>query len=381
MRIKRMALHPSASWSFDDLSRELEDRVSRGLVRSTTAPDAPHLTLYVYKKSTEHDKLWDDVTMMARGITLDYRARVIRSRPFAKFFNYGERTLEIPNGPVALYDKPDGSLATLFHDGDRWRVTSKGGFTSPQSQWSEMHLREKANMGAFCVGDTYLMEAIYRADRKVVRYDFEGLIVLAAYAADGRAYTREEVEAVAAESGLRCVERLHYASFKEMLQAVSQFDRDREGCVAHFVDTDYRVKAKGAEYLRVMRILSRVTPVSVWEVMLDGDAAAMRREIPEEFWGDFDAIAGAIEKRLSDTIAAIDRECERLADKSNREIAAAIDTIPEPARRFVLTRRKRGALMMTDKITRRAVFQTFRPTGNVLEGYTPSESIKRMDDE
>jgi RNA ligase len=289
---------------------------------------------------------------------------VIRSRPFAKFFNYGERTLEIPNGPVALYDKPDGSLATLFHDGDRWRVTSKGGFTSPQSQWSEMHLREKANMGAFCVGDTYLMEAIYRADRKVVRYDFEGLIVLAAYAADGRAYTREEVEAVAAESGLRCVERLHYASFKEMLQAVSQFDRDREGCVAHFVDTDYRVKAKGAEYLRVMRILSRVTPVSVWEVMLDGDAAAMRREIPEEFWGDFDAIAGAIEKRLSDTIAAIDRECERLADKSNREIAAAIDTIPEPARRFVLTRRKRGALMMTDKITRRAVFQTFRPSKN-----------------
>ncbi len=381
MRIKRMASHPSTSWSFDDLSRELEDRVSRGLVRSTTAPDARHLTLYVYKKSTEQGKLWDDVTMMARGITLDYRARVIRSRPFQKFFNYGERTLEIPSGPVALYDKPDGSLATLFYDGDRWRVTSKGGFTSPQSQWSERHLRENANMDAFRVGDTYLMEAIYRADRKVVRYGFEGLIVLAAYAADGRAYAREEVEAVAAESGLRCVERLHYESFTEMLRAVSQFDRDREGCVAHFTDTDYRVKAKGAEYLRVMRIISRVTPVSVWETMLDGDVAAVRSEVPEEFWGDFDAIVQAVEKRLSDTIAAIDRECDRLADKSDREVACVLDMVPEPARRFIFARRKKGDAMMADKAARRAVFQAFRPTGNVLEGYTPSESLSRVGDE
>ena len=371
-------MHPSATWTFGDLSRELEDRVSRGMVRSTTAPDAPHLRLFVYKKSTEHDRSWDHITTMARGITLDYRARVIRSRPLPKFFNYGEVTYTIPDGPVSFFDKPDGSLAIVFFDGDRWRVTTKGGFTSPQALWSEAWLRENARMGAFVEGDTYCMEAIYRADRKVVRYDFEGMILLAAYASDGRGYTRDEIEATAQRAGLRVVEALHFETMQQAGDAVAGFDRDREGCVAHWPDTDYRVKIKGSAYLHAMRIISRVTPLAVWEAMLAGVRLdELRREVPEEFWGDFDAIASALRQQLADLLATIDRECARVADKSDREVAAMLDELDPQARRFVLTRRKKGDAMLDNKTTRAALFGAFRPTGNVLAGYTPSESLLR----
>jgi RNA ligase len=373
-----MALHPSASWSFDDLSRELEDRVLRGMVRVTTAHDAPHLRLYVYKKSTEHDRSWDHITTMARGITLDYRARVIRSRPFPKFFNYGEVTYTIPDGPVSFFDKPDGSLGIVFRDGDRWRITTKGGFTSPQSQWAESWMRANVNLDALRMGDTYLTEIVYLADRKVVRYDFEGMILLGVYAADGRGYTRAEVEDAARLAGLRVVEALTFDSFASMMAAVATFDRDREGCVAHWPDTDYRVKVKGAEYLRVMRVISRVTPLAVWEAMLAGVRLDdLRREVPEEFWGDFDAIAAALRRQLTDLIGTIDRECARVADKTNREVAAMLDTFDPRARRFVLARRKKGDGMVTDKQARAALFDAIRPTGNVLAGYTPSESLQR----
>ena len=374
-----MAIHPSASWSFADLSRELEDRVSRGLVRSTTAPDAPHLTLYVYKKVTEHDKLWDDVTMMARGITLDYRARVVRSRPFTKFFNYGERSREIPSGRATWYDKPDGSLGILFYDGDRWRVTTKGAFASPQCQWAERWLRDSANMSAFVPGDTYLTEIICRADRKVVRYDFEGMILLAAYAENGRGYERHEIEATASSAGLRCVEALHYETFDDLVREVSMLGRDREGCVAHFIDSDYRVKVKGAEYLRVMRIISNTTPLSIWDAMSRGvDVQSIRADVPEEFWGDFDSIVRILSGKLEYIVSATKAEYERLAGKSNQEIVEMAESIPMPAREFILSYRKRGVAMTDDKRMRRSIFQTFRPTNNVLEGYTPSEMLMRM---
>ena len=54
------------------------------------------------------------------------------------------------------------------------------------------------------------------------------------------------------------------------------------------------------------------------------------------------------------------------------------ESIPMPAREFILSYRKRGVAMTDDKRMRRSIFQTFRPTNNVLEGYTPSEMLMRM---
>jgi len=378
-----MAFHPSVSWSFDDLSRELEDRVSRGLVRSTTAPDAPRLKLYCYTNSCVNDRAWDDVTVMARGIVLDYEAKVVRSRPFPKFFNYGERSLLLPDETFCAYDKIDGSLAITFFDGVRWRTTTKGSFVSTQAQWAEEWLREHCNLHyTLKCGDTYLAETVYTENRIVVRYPFEGLVMLGAYAEDGREYSYEEVAMIASGLGARVAQKHDYESFEAMRDAVAGFAADREGYVVHFPVSGYRVKVKGAEYLRIHRLISRVTPLALWDVMANGgDVDAIRRDIPEEFWGDFDAIRRILIDRLDGLLASVESWSSRLADKTNKEIGLMLHTLPEDARSFIFARRSKGDAMMADPKTRRAVFQTFRPTGNVLEGYTPSDTIRRVEAE
>lgn len=374
-----MALHPSTAFSYDELVRGFAERIAAGHVRVTTAPDAPHLALYVYTNSCVIDGAWDEFTMLARGIVLDHEARKVRSLPFPKFFNHGERAAVLPDGEFCAYDKIDGSLGIVFFDGARWRVTTKGSFTSPQSQWAEKWLREHCNLHySLTRGDTYLAEIVYAENRIVVRYPFEGLVMLGAYASDGSEYERWQVEALAENLGARVAAKHDYPSFDALREAVAGFAADREGFVIHYPDTGYRVKVKGAEYLRIHRLISRVTPLAVWEVMAaGGNLDVIRRDIPEEFWSDFDAIRSSLEARLATVRDGVEECHVRLRDKSDKEVGLMLPTLAEPARAFIFARRKHGEAWMRDPKARNGVCRTFRPTGNVLAGYTPSESLLR----
>lgn len=376
-----MAIHPSASWHFDDLARELNERVAANLIRAVKAPDNESLVLYCYTQTCVNAAAWDAVTMMARGLVLDHAAKVVRSRPFCKFFNYGERTTELPDGTFHVYEKFDGSLGLIFHDGTRWRVTTKGAFESPQAQWAAARLRA-CDVGVLTEGHTYLAEIIYAANRIVVKYPFEGLVMLGAYAADGREYERGEVHAVSTALGTRIVHTHDYASVTEMKSALATFSSDREGFVVHFPTSGYRVKLKGAEYLRIHRLISHVTPLALWDVMANGgDLDTIRRDIPEEFWADFDAIRAVLAGHLSAVVASIEAEHVRWQTATNKDIGLALGTIAEPARAFIFERRKGGDRWLDHPKTRMAVCRTFRPTANALAGYTPSEAVQRVEEE
>lgn len=374
------SVHPSSAYAFDDLVREMQARVAAGLVRETRAPDANHLTLYCYTQSAVVDRAWDGVVDMARGLVVDFKHRVVRSRPFPKFFNYGERGLLFPDGPYNTYEKMDGSMIPFFHDGDRWRCTTKGSFTSTQSQWAQAWLESK-DVSGLTRGDTYVFEAIYTSNRIVVKYDFEGLVLLTAYAADGREYTRDEVVRAAKSIGTRAVDVHSYESIDAMQAALTAFKSDREGFVVHFPETGYRVKLKGAEYLRIHRLISRVTPLAIWDVMQAGDDVdAIRRDIPEEFWTDFDQIRSLLTSQLESILAAVEIEHTKREHATNKEIGLALKSIPSPASSFIFARRK-GGKWMEDPKTRRSLYGCFRPTSNILPGYSRTEAVERLDDE
>jgi len=372
------APHFARTAPFGELADLLAAEVDRGAVCVRRCAARPALALYVYSQRATYESLWNPVVEAARGLVLDHAARRVVATPFPKFFNLGEHGRRPPEGEAfEAFEKLDGSLGVLAHDGERWRVTTKGGFESPQALWAERWLSSR-DLGALTVGATYLFEIVYPENRVVVPYAWSGLAMLGAYGEDGLELARDDVDAAAASLGARTCERFDFGSLDALVDAARSFRSDREGFVVRFA-SGLRFKVKGAEYLRVHRLVSRVTPLALWEAMAAGDdLEAIRREIPEEFYGDFDAIRAALDARLAAVVAAVEEAHARWVDASDRDVGIARDAIPEAARPFIFLRRKGGPSWLDGARERLAVCKTFRPTNNALPGYAPTGAMRRF---
>lgn len=370
--------HIARTTDFDTLKAELDARAEKRLVARRAHPEAEHLVLYCYTQQATFSGEWDSFVEAARGIVLDTRTKMVVATPFPKFFNYGERgRFDLPSEPFEVFEKLDGSLAIVFHDGETWRVATKGSFISEQAKWATAWLNERGFAGLRS-GVTYLFEIIYPENQIVVRYDFSGLVMLGAYSATGEEIETEDLWVIARMLGTRVATSYHYESIEEIMDAVAKFGSDREGFVVRF-ESGYRVKVKGAEYLRVHRLASRITPLGIWDAMQSGDDLdGIRKEIPEEFYGDFDTIRSMLQTQFDALGNAVATEAAKWAGKPDKDLGLALDTIDGSIRRLVFPFRKKGAAWATDAVTRKLLFKQFRPDGNVLPGYTPGGSLARI---
>lgn len=370
--------HIARAHDFDALKAALDERAERRLVARRTHPEAEHLVLYCYTQQATFSGEWDSFVEAARGLVLDTRARRVVATPFPKFFNYGERgRFDLPDEPFEVFEKLDGSLAIVFHDSETWRVATKGSFISEQAKWATAWLADRAFAG-LSPACTYLFEIIYPENQIVVRYDFSGLVMLGAYDPDGEEIETDDLWVIARALGTRVATSYHYDSIEEIVDAVAKFGSDREGFVVRFM-SGYRVKVKGAEYLRVHRLASRITPLGLWDAMQSGDDLdGIRKEIPEEFYGDFDTIRTMFQSKFDALGNAVATEAAKWEGKPDKELGLALDTIDESIRRLVFPFRKKGAAWATDPVTRKLLFKQFRPDGNLLDGYKPGGSLARI---
>jgi RNA ligase len=377
-----MSIHPAHAIPFNDLVAQLTAAVRDGHVSERRHPDRPDLALYCYTNRCVYENAWTPVIEAARGLVIDHGTQRVVATPFPKFFNHGERTAAMPDEPFEVFDKLDGSLGVVFFDDvtSTWRVATKGSFTSTQAQWATAHL-DTLNTSSLTRGATYCFEIVYTANRIVVRYPWEGLALLAVYGDDGCEWTRRDVVAEANGLGSRVVTSYLYASLDAMVLAARTFAADREGFVVRFA-SGYRIKVKGDEYLRVHRLVSRVTPLALWESMAEGDDLdAIRREIPEEFYDDFDTIRAALTHRFVDVVSATEDAHAARCDVSDKDVGLALASIPQPARQFIFARRKHGPTWHALPKFRNDVCRVFRPTANVLAGYSPSAAMHRFADD
>lgn len=361
-------IHPARQVPFADLFAALEAGVRSGAIARTRSAN---LTLYIYSNRCVYDDMWDEISVLARGIVLDEAAQIVRATPFPKFFNYGERGIVAPPEPFEVYEKLDGSLVILFHDGGRWRVATKGSFDSQQAQWASEWLAPR-NLSALTPGTTYLFEAIYPENRIVVRYQDSGLILLGGYDETGHELGRLALAGVAAALDTRLVAMQSGQSLQEVIAEAAGLDRNREGFVIRFA-SGLRLKLKGAAYRRIHAMLSDTTPLGLWRAMEAGDDLdAFRREIPEEFWADFDTIRSILSMQMDQIIRQVETEFIARAGQSDRELGLDQDALGPTVRPFLFARRKRGVAWVEDAGLRRTLFRIFRPDGNVLPGYQPS---------
>jgi len=200
--------------------------------------------------------------------------------PFPKFFNFGEGGYALPEGEFEAFEKLDGSLIIVFHHGGRWWAVTKGDFHATQAAWALNVLTANPAVAHLDTSKTWLFEAVGPQNRIVVPYGEPALVLLAAFDHQGVELAYGTVQEVAEQIGVRAAERHHFARLADLVGYADGLPRTREGFVVRYRNGT-RLKIKGAEYRRIHALISRVTPLAIWEAMAAGDDLdSFRRDTP-----------------------------------------------------------------------------------------------------
>jgi RNA ligase len=248
-----------------------------GLLMKQTHPTLP-LTIWNYTPKVQYESLWDDITIMCRGLVTDDGGNIV-ARPFRKFFNL-EENKHTPTKEFDVYTKLDGSLGILFNYNNEWVLATRGSFTSDQAIKGR-EILTKYNLNYLNKDNTYLFEIIYPNNIIVVRYDMEELVLLGTI----NTQTGEEYDIHNQDyshSGFTIVEKHNgitdYNTLKKLIKD------NEEGYVVKFSNGD-RLKIKGEEYLRLHKIMTNVSTTSIWELLSNGGSLdVILSDVPDEFY-------------------------------------------------------------------------------------------------
>lgn len=367
-------LHPVSKMPFPVLMAGLKIELDKGNI---TCKTNGKLKLWTYTNSCVYDSNWNIYTTIARGLITNNK-RIV-ALPFPKFFNLSENLTILPDLPFSVYEKLDGSLIITYHYKGKWHCATKGSFNSEQAQRAEQILPKLPNKDV-----TYLFELVGPSNKIVISYPEDKLIFLGAYnnktclEMNPQNFGDDPMDVARWVGYSQNYDIGNYLDF--ISEQAKSLPSNEEGYVIRF-DNGTRVKVKGDEYLLLHRMISNITPLAIWEEMLDNEFAAWDKikEIPEEFRKDYEIIFHILLGKLKNCVKEVGDfyyETQHLTDK---ELGLMLPELNPLIRKLIFPRRK-NATILTGK-TRQALFQFFRPTGNKLEGYTPSNSMNRVVEE
>jgi RNA ligase len=248
-----------------------------GLVYNQVHPTLD-LTIWNYTEKVQYEGLWDEITLMCRGLVTNSKGEIV-ARPFRKFFNM-EEGKHTPTSEFEVYEKMDGSLGIFFYYNNEPVFATRGSFTSDQAiKGREILNKYNWEQGTY-EGYTYLFEIIYPENRIVVDYNgLEELVVLGVVeTATGKECNYDEM----VNEGFVLVKK--YDGIKDYSTLKSMISNDAEGYVVRFSNGE-RMKIKGEEYLRLHKIMTNVSTTAIWEIMSNGgDIDAILKDVPDEFY-------------------------------------------------------------------------------------------------
>jgi len=293
---------------------ELTRLVDAGYINQRWHPSLP-ICIYNYGPSAQFDQYWPHEICACRGLIADADENII-SRPMYKFFNLNQPSTIImpptftePGGAqqnvmvdpdyllffkkvgydMSITRKMDGMMGILWNYQDQWGIATRGSFESDGAKFATEKWQKFVKYGAakdfVPAGWTLIFEIIAKHLRIVIPYEWEGLCLLTAV----NNVTGEEMSY---ERLYKLWEDLN--SYSKTLDAngvlqpgkpwcriVEKFDIDlktaendqsmeEEGYVVSINRpslTPVKAKIKLAEYKRIHRTLSYVTPQMIWAEM------------------------------------------------------------------------------------------------------------------
>lgn len=283
----------------------LELMVKDGYVNVQKHPTFDYY-IYNYAQKTQFEGKWNVATLQARGLILNGRGEII-ARPFKKFFNFQEhQNNQIPwHEKFYVLEKVDGSLGIAYvgEDGEVYMAT-RGSFTSDQAIRGTEFVETNDYMRKKIISDnsefTHMFEIVYKENRVVVDYgDFEGLIYLGGVNKQNceilfphdsiisKPYSQTStlvsnpLRGIYKEELPRIVEVYNVSDFNELL---SHTKDNFEGYVVRF-ESGFTMKVKLDEYVRLHRLMTNVSNVSVWNALKNGDNIdSLIEDVPDEFY-------------------------------------------------------------------------------------------------
>lgn len=266
---------------------ELGKAVDDGLVRTQVHPEFPNLVVHNYTEQVQYKNQWDKITLACRGLVLDVTTGEVIARPWRKFFNLGQVDSTIPLGaPVEVTDKMDGSLGILYRQPNgKYAVATRGSFASDQAIHATGILYEKYSEvldSLTGLGDwTFLLEIVYPENRIVCNYgDMDDLVLLGGVHKESGAYIGPTTAAGMIGWPGPVTEVFEYKTFAEAIAAP-----DRAGAEGYVIRSGNNiVKLKQEDYVVLHRIVTNLSPKTIWEMMRDGKSIDdICSNIPDEF--------------------------------------------------------------------------------------------------
>lgn len=273
---------------FDEMERA-------GWIKSKRIQTADGLTyrLFNYTKNCTYKLAWNAVTTVARGLIVCEETGEVIAAAMPKFYNLGEVvTLGVVASPkegnFEALVKLDGACAIGYRLDRRYRFATRGSFTSDESAaaqaiWNEKYAQHDQLLCEEWNHLTLIVEIIHPKTRVVCRYDFEDLVLIAARNRyTGQDLSHEELVTIGKRLNMPVVERIDGHDIEALIKRAEALDGNQEGFVFHW-PCGYRLKVKGAEYKRIHKAMSGLTPGELARAWWDTTLAELLSIMPEEF--------------------------------------------------------------------------------------------------
>ena len=310
----------------------------------------------------------------SRGIILD-RAndwRVI-SRPFDRFFNWGEIVLEdtFDWSSFVAQEKIDGSLMILYHYAGKWNVATKGSpaangtvgdnpFTFADLFWEIFHKEAYSTTANLDPRATYLFELTSKYNRIVTtQLNNDGKLTLIGVR---DTQTGIEFPVDLYRDGFDVVRSFPMTTIEEILLAAKELSpSQQEGFV--LVDKNFnRIKVKSEKYVLIHHLKNCLNDIRIIELIRSGEDSELFAYFPD-LKIRFDHIKSCVNKtehhldHLWDSIIVE----ENWLDKTQKEFALFVQKTFGPKIHSYFYMRRTG------KITAAADWMTFIQPEKVLD--------------
>lgn len=320
-----------------------------GLLYKQTHPSLP-LTIWNYTEKVQYEMLWDDVTVQCRGLITENTTGKILVRPFKKFFNYeevvGKNLIPTKGDYVYIQEKMDGSLGILFNYEGEWIMATRGSFTSEQAIKGLEIVKSNYFLKSWLTQYVYLVEIIYPDNRIVVDYKGkERVVFLSVVINEGfsgwQPTDEPELHWVTANSILSCVgvpnkdivkTEQHFNFSDDLYRSLKEKNKtNKEGFVLKFFPSNFRMKIKFEDYVRLHKIMTNFSTRNVWETLSNGeDLIASLVDVPDEF---YDKIKNYSDE-LKSQFETLEREYKWIFKILNRSIIEVYN-VPKEKQRAV----------------------------------------------
>jgi len=316
--------------------QQLQKYIDDGLISEQVHPENENVCIYNYTQKCQYSQAWDEVTTRCRGLIYDWSVDGLPvgtdyyigqgkqlSNPFPKFFNWEEHIAKgtpIPNEIPVVYEKLDGWLGILYWlDGKPW-IATRGSFTSTGAVWATEWFRKNVNWDnpskPMDRNFTVLFEIISPITKIVLNYDFEGLVVIGIRQIEKSFEHTNLSHMIDLRDGntMRVASQIKVGETDRFDELKKRETSNEEGFVILFPRENLRLKIKFEEYKRLHKILTNVSPKSIWEAMRDGQSFnEMLKDVPDEFF-----------KWVIDTANSIQDEYNRIEAEAKMEFHTAL---------------------------------------------------------